>query len=141
MSLRAKPIRIDPLDLLIKPKKAGALHKSKLKKPKQFRGKSKKRSRERSKKRSHKASEKKSKTYQMPELKRKTMPNYNSNGRVSSEHAMQQRLSPFFGQEANNGSTNILDRQVMIDLKQMKKATQDKPILNQLVEENLLVRV
>lgn len=113
--------------------------KAKSRKRSKTKAKSRTRSRNRSKKKlTIKLTPKEREKYQVPKLERKVMSEFES--RVSPERAIRQRLSPYFGQDHDNRPTHDAGPGVIKDLTQMKRKTKNKPILNQLVNENILVR-
>ena len=139
MAIRPTPIRIDPVELLTKKSKSSKAKNHP--KPKKSRKQSRKQSRSKSRKQSQRSKliKKEEKEYQVPKLERKQFVQDSPN-RVSPGRAIQQRLSPYFGQDHNNRCVDDCGPDVIKDLKMMEKRTRNKSELNQLVKENILVR-
>lgn len=60
--------------------------------------------------------------------------------RVSASHAVLQRLSPYFGQDKDNRVVKKQQKNTMDELEYLAEKNKNKPILNQLIQENILIR-
>ena len=62
--------------------------------------------------------------------------------RVSPTRAVLQRLSPYFGQTEENRVVPemISKKKTMEELEYLAKKNKNKPVLNQLIQENILIR-
>ena len=88
------------------------------------------------------SSKKKKVEYQTVNLKtvrKDLIPSANKGSRISSNRALYQRLSPYYSQQ-NSEPTILPESKHIEQLEKLAKKTNDQPLLNQLIRENIFTR-